>query len=165
MFSYKLESDYAKEKGIYGRHLIFIKIDIHENSVGGKEAAFWIKITNDDKIPKTVEEINNLEFIELVNHRFEAKNMIFKDKDINVKPNKRGMIPIYRTAIHTTSKRSIPKKLIYVGNFPGIIPPADETLGYEDAYMIGPWWHNFEEAIIDDYFIYNKGEFKPRKYM
>lgn len=165
VFSYKLESDYAKEKGIYGRHLIFIKIDIHENSVGGKEAAFWIKITNDDKIPKTVEEINNLEFIEIVNHRFEDKNMIFKDKDINVKPNKRGMIPIYRSSICTSSKRSIPKKLIYIGNFPGIIPPADETLGYEDVYMIGPWWHNFEEDIIDDYFIYNKGGFKPRKYM
>lgn len=91
--------------------------------------------------------------------------MMFKDKDINVKPNKRGMIPIYRSSICTSSKRSIPKKLIYIGNFPGIIPPADEILGYKDAYMIGPWWHNFEEAIIDDYFIYNKGEFKPRKYM
>ena len=67
MFSYKLESDYAKEKGIYGRHLIFIKIDIYENSVGGKDPVFWIKITDDDKIPKTVEEINNLEFIEIVN--------------------------------------------------------------------------------------------------
>ena len=165
MFSYKLESDYAKEKGIYGRHLIFIKIDILKYSDGYVDPVFWIKITGDDKIPKTVEEINNLEFIELVNYRFEAKNMMFKDKDINVKPNKRGMIPIYRSSICTSSKRSIPKKLIYIGNFPGIIPPADEILGYKDAYMIGPWWHNFEEAIIDDYFIYNKGEFKLRKYM
>ena len=40
-----------------------------------------------------------------------------------------------------------------------------EILGYEKVYMIGPWWHNFEEDIIDDYFIYNKGEFKPRKYI
>lgn len=165
VFSYKLESDYAKEKGIYGRHLIFIKIDIYEDSVGSKDPVFWIKITDDDKTPKTVEEINNLEFIEIVNYYFEEKNMIFKDKDINVKPDKYGMIPIYRSSICTSSKRSIPKKLIYIGNFPGILPPADETLGYEKVYMIGPWWHNFEEDIIDDYFIYNKGGFKPRKYM
>ena len=155
----------SKSKNLSFAYLIYIKIDILKYSDGYVDPVFWIKITDDDKIPKTVEEINNLEFIELVNHRFEAKNMIFKDKDINVKPNKRGMIPIYRTAIHTTSKRSIPKKLIYIGNFPGIIPPADETLGYEKVYMIGPWWHNFEEDIIDDYFIYNKGEFKPSKYM
>lgn len=190
VFSYKLESDYAKEKGIYGRHLMFIKIDIYENSVGGKDPVFWIKITDDDKIPKTVEEINNLDFIQLRSETYEDKNSLelieilskkyenkiipecvervlkyheenykkAKEERKNILFDKYGGIPVYRTGIWTKSKRSIPKKLIYIGNFPGIFHPTNENKMMDSVSILYAAWNNIEEAAIESYYYYNKSE-------
>jgi hypothetical protein len=55
----------------------------------------------------------------------------------------------YRMLLITKSKRSIPKKLQYLGNFQGILPPNNEFKITDILYMAPlPWWA-FEEIIID----------------
>ena len=157
-FAYKLESDYAKEKGIYGRYLILIKVDVIETYPKNISPVVWFKITKDDKIPRTLNEINELEFVELISYLYAHKRFLFKKTKEKILTDEYNYIPIYKGHISTTSKRSIPKKLIYIGNYKGVKPPKNENTDFKDTYGLYLFWKNFENEVIAKYFDYNKRE-------
>lgn len=69
-----------------------------------------------------------------------------------------GYLPIYRIKLLSTSKRVIPKKLIYVGNFQNLTPPNKEFVMQEGLNIRAVDWKNVEEDILKRYFLYNKKE-------
>lgn len=58
VFAYELESDLAKERGLYGRYFLIQKIDEDVWYPGHIVPIVYVKITNDNKLPSNVEEYN-----------------------------------------------------------------------------------------------------------
>ena len=69
-----------------------------------------------------------------------------------------GYLPEYMISIITTSKRVIPKKLIYLGNYTDIKPPKPEFIPLTLMSLPTVTWKELEKKIIDRYFLYNKRE-------
>ena len=159
-FAYKLESDYAKEKGLYGRYLIIIKIDVTKTYPKCMSPVVWVKITKDDKIPKTIEEIDELEFVQLWSYQIKS-NLPKFSKNGKILFDNYGYMPVYRATMLTTSKRMLPNKMIYIGNFRNIISPQYENI-FDNKYFceLLLLWKDFENEIIEKYFDYNKRELR-----
>ena len=78
VFAYKLESEYAKEKGLHNQYLIMQKAGELEWPPGHIIPMVRVKITKDNNIPKTEEEVNKLEYIETSYCEYETKLGLFE---------------------------------------------------------------------------------------
>ncbi|MEQ8156789.1 MAG: hypothetical protein ABRQ25_18250 [Clostridiaceae bacterium] len=138
IFAYKLESDYAKEKGLGNRYLLIRKGDEYVWWPGHIIPIIYVQITKDEKIPNSKEEISNLEYIQISR----AKGM-----------------PEYLIKIISTSKRIIPtKQLTFIGNYIDIPTPKDEYIPEDKISIIACQWSAFEKTLIDDYLMFNKNK-------
>lgn len=167
-YAYKMESDLAKEKGLYGKYIIFIKVGERIWYPGHIIPIVWAKLTNSGQLPTTEEELNKLEFVQissddyislfshlhLESHNKNRKNI----ESLKYSINKNYELPVYRTELISTSKRIIPKKLIYLGNFPNIIQPKYEFLLMDKISYYSMTWKNVEKDIIERYYFNNKEE-------
>jgi len=165
-YAYKMESDLAKEKGLYGKYIIFIKVGERIWYPGHIIPIVWAKLTNSGQLPTTEEELNKLEFVQV-----DADDYIRLFSFVNIKDKKLQKeiktlcynvnsdyeLPLFRLALVSTSKRIIPKKMTYLGNFPNIIPPKNEYVDIENNTTCS-LWKNIEEEIISSYFYFNKRE-------
>lgn len=136
VFAYRLESKFAKEKGYNGRYLIIQKVD--ENilgSVGHIVPMVYFRISRDNKLP-TIEEVCNIECIKVCHG--ESSENVFR----------------YRGMLLCSSKRNIPKSLIYIGNTNIIFPKLEETSEIY-ANFIYFNWKNIDEWIIERYEKFN----------
>ena len=64
VFAYQLESDLAKERGLYGRYFLLQKVDEGVWHPGHIVPIVYVKITNDNNLPSNVEEYNQLEYVQ-----------------------------------------------------------------------------------------------------
>lgn len=134
VFSYRLESDYAKEKGLFGRYLLIRKIDECTWWPGHIVPIVYISITNDEELPRNDGEIHQAQYIQSTFARGKAE---------------------YRILLLSTSKRIVPiKKLRFIGNFPDLIPPKNEYIIHDKVSTATCKWSNFEESVIDKYYLY-----------
>ena len=131
VYAYKLESDEAKTLGIYDQYILIIKVD--ESSVYPNHIipVVYIKLTNSDLIPKTIEEINHAMFL----------RSTFARRKIE-----------YRYQIISTSKRSIPKdKLLYIGNYGSIQYPHNEYMIRMNTALQHFYWNELEQIVYRNY--------------
>lgn len=128
-YAYPLDTEIWKDNDFYGCYLIMQKIGERNWSPGHTIPVVRIKITESKQIPQSVEEIENLKYI-----------VFFK----NVEEKKND----YMTALGSTSKRIIPKKLIYLGNFDIFkIPDDEEKIEFKDLYIYYEWKY-LDECIL-----------------
>ena len=81
-----------------------------------------------------------------------------KWKNRDFEADEYGYLSIYRFQLISTSKKSIPKKLSYIGNFLNLTPPDKEFI-MEIKENIRPIdWKKVEEDVLTKYFLYNKRE-------
>lgn len=142
-FAYKMESELAKEHGLYGRYIIFQK------------AGNSLKIMSDYSYEGHICPIvrcwisNKARFSTDMADRTEC---IRRSKNCRID----GYYS-YAYEIVTTSKRLIPKKLIYLGNFE-LYVPKDDSNDVEKSYF-SLLWHNFEDFIIKKYLVCNLNKY------
>ena len=139
VFAYKIESDLAKEHDLYGKYIIFQKAsEVLERVSDYLEEGHicpiircWISDN-----PKYSNELKGkTEFIR-------SSNRINKNGTFN-----------YAYGMTTTSSRSIPKKITYLGNYELNIP-IDDGGDIEDYYRyFSMVWKHFEDFLIKDYLI------------
>lgn len=134
VFAYKLESNYAIENGLYGRYILIRKIDEGDCWPGHIIPIVYFSITNTTDLPTSLDEINNSKFI-----------ITFRARGGNE----------FRMLLLNTSKRIIPKKIQYIGNFEDLHPPKDEFIVGEKVMLGRVVWKGFEKRIIDLYLKYN----------
>lgn len=138
IFAYKLESDYAKEKGLSNRFLLVRKVDEDIWWPGHVVPIVYTQITKDDKIPSSIEEIINLEYVQT---------------------SRTNGLPEYLITMISTSKRVIPiKKLVFIANSSDMPTPKDEYVPKDKISIIACHWSEFEKTIIDKYLIFNKNK-------
>lgn len=166
VYAYPLVSEYAKEKGLGDRYFLFHKIG---------ETTYWpghiipivrVKITRKTELPKDLEEFNNLEYVQTLVDRCDdplllVRGKSFVDGQAVVKhiTDEFGFLPIYRLELLNTSKRIIPKNLIYVGNYKNVVPPQLEFVP-EDISIPGFTWKSFDNIMIERYCGYNLGQYE-----
>ena len=157
VFAYQLESDLAEEKGLSGRYFLIQKVDEGVWHPGHIVPIVYVKITRDTNLPSNVEEYNQLEYVQTgftkYEERFWPLDMSRLEEDIaekskiNYPVDEYGFLPQYRVTLLNTSKRVIPKKLIYVGNFPNAVRPEKEFIPHSKINIGTVSWKRFEETF------------------
>ncbi|MFX0549445.1 hypothetical protein ACOAKC_08910 [Hathewaya histolytica] len=138
MYAYKLESDYAKEKGLSNRYLLIRKACEYIWWPGHTVPIIYIQITKDETIPNSKEEILELEYIQT---------------------SRTEEMPEYLITMVSTSKRVIPtKKLSFIGNYVDLPTPKYEYIPEDKISLIACHWSTFEKTLIDDYLMFNKNK-------
>jgi len=157
VFAYRLESDLAKERGLYGRYFLIQKVDEGVWYPGHIVPIVYVKLTNDATLPSNEEEYNRLEYVQTWFSRYEERfypidmsrpqEDIAEKSKINYQVDDYGFLPQYRVRLLNTSKRVIPKKLIYVGNFTNTVCPQKEFIPHAKINIISVAWKQFEETF------------------
>ena len=154
VFAYQLESELAKERGLYGRYFLIQKVDEGTWYPGHIVPIIYVKLTKDANIPSTVEEYDEAEYVQTRFTKYEErfwpidmsrpKEDIEEKTKLNYEVDEYGFLPQYRLTLLNTSKRVIPKKLIYVGNFPDAIRPKKEFIPHAKVNIGVIWWKHFD---------------------
>lgn len=165
VYAYPISSDYAKQYNLCGEYFLFYKIG---ETVWYPEhiiPVVWVKITKNGKLPTNEAELNELEYVQtgvtIYEDRFfpftalRPRNEQIEEKmKIEYKRDEYGHLPQYRMVLINTSKRIIPKSLLFIGNFDNITPPPNEHIPPEIS-ITGFVWRHFEDCLIDRYSAYN----------
>ena len=166
VYAYPLDSEYAKENKLDGYYFLFHKIS---------ETTYWpghiipivrVKMSKKKELPKDVDEFNALEYVQTSVTRFEEpysriRGTSYVRGEISEKHivDDFGFLPTYRLELINTSKRIIPKNLIYIGNYKEVTPPRLEFVP-EDISIPGFIWRFFDRNMIERYCGYNLGQYK-----
>lgn len=130
VFAYRFESELAREKGYYGRYLIIQKVDEGNWYPGHVVPIVYFRITKDMTLP-SIDDIKNIECLKM--------GLGEKEPEI---------IYDYRGKLINTSKRIIPKSLIYLGNAEVIYHNPEYIPEYDVSYSSFEWkW--IEEKMIN----------------
>ena len=157
VFAYQLESDLAKERGLYGRYFLIQKVDEGVWYPGHIVPIVYVKITNDASLPSNVEEYNKLEYVQTWFTKYEDRFFpidmsrpqedIAEKSKIDYQADEFGFLPQYRVELLNTSKRVIPSKLIYVGNFADATRPQNEFIPHSKENIVTVSWKQFDETF------------------
>lgn len=157
VFAYKLESELAKERGLFGRYFLIQKIDEGVWYPGHIVPIVYVKITSDEMLPSTVIDYDRLEYVQTWFTKYEERfwpidmrrpqEDIAEKSKINYMTDEYGFLPQYRSRLLTTSKRSIPAKLIYVGNFVTAACPQKEFIPHSKENIQAVSWNQFGETF------------------
>ena len=157
VYAYKLESDLAKETGLYGRYLLIQKIDEGMWHPGHIVPIVYVKITNDEKLPYNEKEFDQLEYIQTGFTKYEDRfypidmsrpqEDIFEKSKLNYHIDEYGFLQQYRIMLISTSKKNIPSKLIYLGNFPHSTFPQKEFIPHSKISITSTFWEKFDETF------------------
>ena len=157
VFACELESELAKERGLYGQYFLIQKIDEGVWYPGHIVPIVYVKITKDGKLPSNVEEYDLLEYVQMSFSKYEDRfypidmsrpqEDIAEKSRINYQVDEYGFLPEYRTTLLNTSKKVIPTNLIYVGNFLNAAPPQKEFIPHTKVNIATVAWKQFEETF------------------
>ncbi len=137
VYAYRFESEIAKEKGYYGKYLLIQKVDEGSWYPGHIVPIVYFRITKDTSLP-SIDDIKNIGCVKIG---------IKKTPEI---------IYLYRGKLLNTSKRIIPKSLIYLGNSEVIYKNSEYIPEYDVSYLSFDW-NCIEDRIIkeNDFFKFN----------
>lgn len=145
-YAYPLLSDCAKENGLYGEYFIFYKVGERVYHPSHIIPIVLVKLTENGRLPKTKDEFDALNFVKHASYR----ETLVIDQTISQK-DEDGFYPFYRISLINTSKRIIPKTLIFLGNFQEIRLPAVEAFPSHPVGYTSFLWKNFDEQMIKCY--------------
>ncbi len=157
VFAYQLESDMAKERNLYGRYLLIQKVDEDVWHPGHVVPIVYVKITNDTNFPLSVEEYNQMQYVQVWSTKYEERfwpidmrrpqEDIAEKSKINYQADEYGFLPQYRVILLNTSSRVIPTKLTYVGNFANSIRPQNEFVPHSKYNLVAVPWKQFDQTF------------------
>lgn len=129
VFAYRFKSEFAREKGYFDRYLFIQKVDEGNWYPGHIVPIVYFRITKDQNLP-LIENVNSLELVKIAKHNE------------------------YRGKLLNTSKRIIPKSLIYLGNT-NVVSPDSEYIPEHDVSYFNFDWKTMEDWIIKKYEKFN----------
>lgn len=176
VYAYPLNSKYAREKGLYGKYFLFHKIGETTSWPGHIIPIVRVKITANNQLPLDEKSFDSLEYVQTSATKFDPFIEEFHidcrgltEEEFLSKVNQKktelnfdefGYLPQYRLALINTSKRVIPKNLVFVGNFRNIKPPKQEFVPQNELSIPSFLWKFFDKIMIDTYCGYNLREYQ-----
>lgn len=155
---------HSDNKEFDGRYFIFIRSAELVFPKNDQELMFRAKITKDKKIPSTVEEINEAEYIQFsIMDYIEALDLEEKhpENKQDLDPDEFGYLPVYRKWFFPKSGRKYPEDLEYIGNF-NVKLPEKEYVDDDSVHMIATIWDDVNQDLIKNYQTYNERD--PKLY-
>lgn len=152
VYAYPLESEVAQEAGIMGSFLLLHKVG---------ETTWWpghiipvVRVKFALSLPASETEFDSLDYLQVSQcHpvcflQGYKGGMYVNGEEVEVPlTNKYGEIPEYCLKLLNTSSRTIPKKLVYIGNYTDIRVPAMEYIS-PMGDIPGYAWSHFESVLI-----------------
>lgn len=150
--TFYLEIKKSKYKENIGKYLIFI-IAEDKWPLG---PTFRVKITKDKTMPKTYEEIENLEYIiTRVNFKEQADRFLDKNPNKKLKADEYGYIYVYQIQVGITNRKyQVSEDFTYIGNFHFSLP-ENEYIPDFSACIPYELWPDVEEKLSNNYYLYN----------
>lgn len=172
VFAYRLEGELATERGLLGRYFLIRKVDEGSWYPGHIVPIVHVKLTVDGALPTNVEEYDRLEYVQTSFSKYEERfwpidgrrpqEDIAEKSKLKYEVDEFGFLPQFRVRLLQTSKKSIPSKLIYLGNFSNILYPQKEFIPHsKDNIMVVAWQgpgETFETKMIKRYCGHNLRE-------
>ena len=153
VYAYLIDNPTFKNSNLYNKYVIIIVHNQFSYDTGEIVPVVWLKFTRDNVIPTTLEEINELDFIQIYfRYKDEKQHYMIQ----NSKPKEDEILPIYSLGIIKHSKRTIPKNIIYLGNYQNINPPKNEFIPEDICWVPITLWKRFEDVITVRYRLYNE---------
>lgn len=155
-YAYPLDAEIWRDSDFYGDYLIMQKVGERDWWPGHIIPVVRIKITENKQLPQNMDEIETLRYI------FFRKGHILEKEEVEAL---KGFIHFkeermcngryisskdrYVMALGSTSKRIIPKKLIFMGNYDIFREPSyEEKIDFKDLYDYSEWkW--FDEYVFN----------------
>ena len=72
---------------------------------------------------------------------------IAEKSKINYTVDDYGFLPQYRAKLLNTSKRVIPSKILYLGNYADVIRPKNEFIPHIKENIVTVSWKNFDQTF------------------
>lgn len=174
VYAYQLESELAKEKGLFGRYFLIQKVDEGIWHPGHIVPIVYVKITKDEKLPACTMDIDQLEFVQTWFTKYEDRFLpidgirpnedIAEKSKIKYEVDNFGFLPQFRVVLLNTSKKIIPTKLVFIGNYHNIALPKGEFIPHDKNNITTVHWENlnetFETRLIKKYCSFNLRESK-----
>jgi len=169
VFAYRLESDMAKEKGVFGRYMLVQKVDEGTWAPGHVVPVVRVKLTPDENLPTNTSDFDKMEYVQtFVFKKLAPLEELVKKGDLKpemveiIKQDdyfiRKGFIPCFKAVLINSSKRIIPKKLIFCGNFENVrLPEVEYDWGKGRQPALS--WNRFENTLISDYFGFNHRQY------
>jgi hypothetical protein len=167
VFSYELNSELVGDSGIKGKYLIIRKVDEYNWHPGHIIPIVHVKISNGEEIPTSGDEYNSLEYVQVSNTVFspyggefhiDSKGITNEEFDQRINEIKAkltfdeyGYLPKYQLKLIITSKRTLPKNLVYLGNFSGVVPPKTEFIPRDKISISSSKMKDLAEYIVRVY--------------
>lgn len=155
VFALPLESEQAKALGLEGGWLLLEKAGERIWHPGHHVPEMYAKLFVGAIFPATLDEYSELEYIKRSSTKYDSS--LFPYPDSSDQSNianmirsfdENGYLTVYRFKMITTSKRVIPKNLIYVGNFADAVHPEKEFISQFDADVKAYFWKELEENML-----------------
>lgn len=168
VFALPLESDQAQALGLTGSWLLLEKTGERIWHPGHHIPEMYAKIFVGSMLPITSEEYEQAEYIKrssdwydlsLFSYPDPSDHSNFANRIRSISEN--GYLTEYRFKMITTSQRSIPKNLLYVGNFADVEHPAKEFVSQFDADIKAYFWKDLEEEMLWCFNRYHKSQTTP----
>ena len=155
VFAFPLESEQAQALGLMDGWILLEKVGERKWHPGHRVPEMYAKLFAGSAFPGTIDEYEHLEYIKQSSHWRDLSLFSIPDPsdqshfaNIIRSIDENGYQTVYRFKIITTSKRSLPKDLVYVGNFAGAKHPAMEYVSQFDAEILAYRWTQLEEKIL-----------------
>jgi len=153
VFALKIESE--KYPKYNNRYIIFIHCIIPKKDweMSRTTNTFRAKITKDNKLPTSKEEIENLEYIKTSWDKYLFEKTRRKNETKKLKPDQFHLIYKYLFVIKSL-KYKLPENIIYIGNF-DITPPTNEYIPYSQHHSIlYSFWNEKYSKIVEKLLMY-----------
>lgn len=142
VYAYEICGDFAKELGLSGRYFLLQKIDEVSYSPRITAPIAYVKITKDKRMPTTMEEFDQLEFVQIQSTNYEERFYPFDfsrlEEDIAEKSkltytvDEYGYLPQFRVLLVLAAGKCIPPDCVYVGSFPETTSPEIEFIPHSE---------------------------------
>jgi hypothetical protein len=154
IYAYKLEGEYAKEKNIYGKYILFHKFSEREIYEGHICPIVYLKI---------VDTLNDIfykfeEYPYLITNKEipDNKPILFMKAQMGHIIDDSELLFVYAFTIFITSKRQVPKDLIFIGNKKDFKITKQEYFPDSVLSLPGGFWKFLDKIIVDIYQDYNQ---------
>ena len=142
VFAYQLNSDYSKEKGVFGKYIVFRKVSEDVLWPGHIVPTVHVYQWIGSDIP-SLDQIKKMTLLPQKCFPVVYEKNPYREKE-------------YLFNLLTTSERVIPKdKLKFIGNLPG-----NDFIPYRGPKYYsgnqGAFWNQFEKKILKQYFAWNQ---------
>lgn len=157
VFALPLEGEAINQVGLCGQYLLIEKVAQRTWHPGHIIPVVYLKLTRDGQIPSCIEEYNQLEFVRDFAISYSMKDL-FENKEIAQQYkcetreylcDENGKVFYCQIGLITTSKRVIPKKLVYVGNYSNTARPRYEVIPDYGPGLPAHFWRDMSSIVAD----------------